>query len=268
MDMDKTLLDPSQIKPTKEGYSSLEEQIEFGRFNSVLTGAAPSLFEEFTATDQQMRFTLTASTYIKGDHSLQVFVNGQLMRVGADNDYIEVDNKTIEFCFGLDKDDVVVMRVNGGKSGPSLHEIYRAAHEQQEFQLASSYSTGNDSLVVFINGAYQTLGVDYIEVDSKNVHMIEPLEKDDLVIFRVEGLPAEMASFKSMVVNRTYDSRNKLIKEEAVGDGYHVIQEYYRDANGRPERCVIKQSGYTTTKTYIWAGDNCIRIEEDVVEGA
>lgn len=265
--MDKTLLDPSQIKPTKEGYASLEEQIEFGRFNSVLTGAAPTLFEEFTATDKQSRFELTASTYVKGDHSLQVFVNGQLMRVGADNDYIEVDNKTIEFNFGLDLDDIVVMRVSGGKSGPSLHEIYRATQGQQDFELASSYSTGNDSLVVFINGAYQTLGIDYTEVDSKNVRMTEPLEKDDLIIFRVEGLPATQSSFKSVVVNRTYDSRKKLIKEETVGDGIHIIQEYYRDADGKPERQVIKEAGYTTTKTYIWQDDMCVRIEEHVVEG-
>lgn len=265
--MDNTLIDPSQIKPTKEGYGSLGEQIEFGRFNSVLTGAAPSLFEEFISEEGQSLFTLTASTYILGDHSLQVFVNGQLMRVGADNDYIEVDNKQIQFNFGLDKDDVVVFRVNGGKSGPSLHEIYRAADGQVDFTLASSYSTGNDSLIVFINGAFQTIGIDYIEVDSKNVQMLEPLEEDDIVVFRVEGLPAEQSSIKSVVVSRTYDSRKKLIKEETVGDGIHIVQEYYRDADGKPERCIIKEAGFTTTKTYVWDGENCIRIEENVVEG-
>ena len=265
--MDNTLIDPRQIKPTKEGYENLNEQLEFGRFNSVLTGAAPTLFEEFVSQEGQRLFKLTASTYIVGDHSLQVFVNGQLMRVGLDNDYIEVDNTHIEFCFGLDKDDVVVLRVNGGKSGPSLHEIYRAVDGQVDFTLASSYSTDNDSLLVFINGAYQTLGIDYNEVDSKNVQMIEPLEENDIVVFRVEGLPAEMSSIKSVVVNRTFDSRNHIIKEETVGDGVHIIQEYYRDANGRPERCVIRQSGFTTTKTYIWENDNCIRIEVNVVEG-
>lgn len=265
--MDNTLIDPKQIKPTKEGYGSLDEQLEFGRFNSVLTGAAPSLFEEFTSKEGQRSFKLTASSYIVGDHSLQVFVNGQLMRVGSDNDYVEVDNSQIEFCFELDEDDIVVMRVNGGKSGPSLHEIYRATDGQVDFTLASSYSSGNDSLIVFINGAYQTLGVDYIEIDSKNVKMLEPLEYDDVVVFRVEGLPAEQSSIQSVVVNRTFDSRKKLVKEETVGDGIHIIQEYYRDADGKPERCVIREAGFTTTKTYIWDGDNCIRIEENVVEG-
>lgn len=265
--MDNTLIHPRQIQPTKEGYDNLSDQIEFGRFNSVLTGAAPSLFEEFVSVKEQRLFKLTASSYIVGDHSLQVFVNGQLMRVGADNDYIEVDNSQIEFCFGLDEDDVVVLRVNGGKSGPSLHEIYRAEEAQVDFTLASSYSTGNNSLVVFINGAFQSLDIDYIEIDSKNVQMLEPLEKDDIVIFRVEGLPAELSSIKSVVINRTFDSRKKIIKEETVGDGIHIIQEYYRDADGKPERCVIRESGFTVTKTYIWDGDNCIRIEENVVEG-
>lgn len=265
--MDDTLLDPRQIKPTKEGYENLNEQLEFGRFNSVLTGAAPSLFEEFVSEEGQRLFKLTASSYIIGDHSLQVFVNGQLMRVGADNDYIEIDNKQIEFCFGLDEDDVVVLRVNGGKSGPSVHEIYKADEGQVNFVLASSYSTGNDSLVVFINGAFQTIGIDYIEIDSKNVQMTEPLEKDDIVVFRVEGIPAEMYSVRSVVVSRTYDSRKNLVKEETVGDGVHIIQEYYRDAEGKPERCVIRESGFTVTKVYIWQGENCIRIEENVVEG-
>lgn len=264
--MDITLLHPSQIQPTKEGYDNLQDQIEFGRFNSVMSGAAPSLFEEFIVAEGQRTFTLTSSEFVKGDHSLQVYANGQLMRVGVDNDYIEVDNKTIEFNFDLFKDDVIVMRVNGGKSGPSLYEKVIATPLQTDFSLASSYSVGNNSLVVFINGAYQTLGIDYEEVDSKNVRMLEPLEDGDIVIFRVEGLPASETVHKAINTKRTYDANGLIIKEEAVGDGYHVIQEYFRDAHGRPETMTIADAGFTKIRKYIWVDDECVSIEETVVE--
>ena len=264
--MDNTLIHPSQIQPTKEGYDNLQDQIEFGRFNSVMTGAAPSLYEEFVSAEGQRDFTLTAGQYVVGDNSLQIYVNGQLMRVGADNDYIEIDNKSIQFTFGLYEEDVVVFRVNGGKSGPSLYETYIATDGQINFSLASSYSTGNNSLVIYINGAYQTLGIDYEEVDSKNVKMLEPLEDGDIVVFRVEGLPSEESTHKSVIMKRTYDANGLIIKEESIGDGIHIIQEYFRDADGKPQTMTIKEAGYTKVRTYTWDGDNCINIDEKVVE--
>ncbi len=264
--MDNTLLHPSQIQPTKEGYPNLQAQIEFGRFNSVMSGAAPALFEEFTAIEGQRTFQLTSSEFVKGDHSLQVFANGQLMRAGETNDYVEVDNKTIEFNFDLFKDDVIVMRVNGGKSGPSLYEKVIATASQETFVLASSYSVGNNSLIVYINGAYQTVGIDYEEVDSKTVRMIEPLEDGDIVIFRVEGLPVTESVHKAINTKRTYDANGLLIKEESIGDGYHVIQEYFRDANGLPETMKITEAGFTKIKKYTWVDEQCVSIEETVVE--
>ena len=266
--MENTLIDPSQIKPTKEGYDNLQDQIEFGRFNSVMTGAAPALYEEFNSTDGQQLFKLSAGEFIVGDNSLQIYVNGQLMRVGHDNDYRELDNQTIEFNFGLYEGDVVVFRVNGGKSGPSLYEKYLAKDGQVDFELASSYSTGNNSLIVYINGAYQTIGIDYEEIDSKHVKMLEPLEENDIVIFRVEGLPSEVQKHKNKSIKRTYDANGLLIKEESIGDGHHIIQEYFRDADGHPQEMTIKEAGYTKIRTYTWDGDNCIDIQETVVEAS
>ncbi|WP_421021284.1 hypothetical protein, partial [Klebsiella pneumoniae] len=99
--MNETQLDPRQVQPSREGFKSLHDQLEFGRFNSVKSGAAPTMFQEIQSTEGQTVFTLPNGTFTVGDHSLQVFVNGMLMREGKGNDYIEIDNRTIEFLFPL-----------------------------------------------------------------------------------------------------------------------------------------------------------------------
>lgn len=264
--LNPTRLHPEQIQATKPQFKNLYEQIEFGRFNSVKSTTAPTLYHEFIAEEGQRKFVLPAGTFVLGDHSLQVFVNGQLMRVGEDNDYQEIDSKTIEFNFGLDKDDIVVLRVNGGTSGPALYEGYRAEDGQTVFKLASSYQPGNNSLLVFVNGAYQTLHVDYEETDSLTVTFIEPLEKDDLVIFRVEGQPSTKSTHVDHDIYRFYDNHKQLIKEEFIGDGLHIVKEYYRDADGKPQRMIIRDSGFITERTYEWNGFQCIRITETTKE--
>jgi hypothetical protein len=263
---DKTLLDLRQIEASKEGYDNLYNQLEFGRFNSVKSGAAPTLYQEVVMEQDQRLVEIPQGTYTLGDNSLQVFVNGQMMRIGVDNDYEEIDNKTIEFTFGLDQYDVVVFRVNGGTSGPSLHENYRAVDQQTIFTLASGYTTGNHSLLVFVNGAYQTLDEDYIETDAKTVTFTEPLEPEDLVTFRVEGLPSITSKYKDVHRVMDYNTNGDLIREEWTGEE-HIIKEYYYDADGKPEKLIIKDSGYTITKQYQWAGIHCIDIVETVREG-
>ena len=264
--MNETQLDPRQVQPSREGFKSLHDQLEFGRFNSVKSGAAPTMFQEIQSTEGQTVFTLPNGTFTVGDHSLQVFVNGMLMREGKTNDYIEIDNRTIEFLFPLTSRDILVFRVAGGTSGPSLSERHQAVAHQTDFKLAGSYSTGNDSLLVFINGAYQTIGEDYVEVDAKTVRFNEGLEEGDLVTFRVEGLPAIESKYKNTHTHRQYDANMQLIKEEVTGDE-RTSKEYFYDEEGKPKMMITKDSGYTITKTYEWDGFNCININETVKEG-
>lgn len=265
-ELESTLLNPEQIKATKEGFKNLSDQLEFGRFNGKHTGSAPTLYEEFIALKNQRRFRLSASQYTMGDYSLQVFVNGQMMRVGADNDYEEVDNHTIEFTFDLDANEIVVLRVAGGTSGPSLHENYRAMKGQTICTLATSYTPGNHSLIVFVNGAYQTISVDYEETSARSVTFLEPLEEDDLVTFRVEGISTIDAKYQNRYIDRLYDAQKQLVREEEISGDIHIIKEYYRDADGRPERMIIRESGYVVEKTYVWSDNRCVHIDEEVKE--
>lgn len=262
-----TAIDLRQVESSKPGYKNLYEQLEFGRFNSVKSGAAPTLYHEIIAEEGQTTFVLPKGSFTIGDHSLQVFVNGQMMRVGLENDYTEIDNRTIEFTFGVSFEDVVVMRVNGGTSGPLLHENARATEGQTKFSLIGSYEIGNNSLIVFVNGAYQTLDVDYVETDAKNVTFTEPLEDRDLVTFRVEGLPSIQQKYSNSTTSRQYNANNELIREETIGESKHIIKEYEYDVDGRPLRLVIRDAGFIITRTYTWDEFICISINEEVKEG-
>lgn len=261
-----TIIDPRQVEASKPGYENLYEQLEFGRFNSVKSGAAPTLYQEVVATKDQREFAMPQGTFTMGDHSLQVFVNGQLMRIGADNDYIELSSNSIEFTFGLFADDVVVFRVNGGTSGPNLHEDHIAQNGQTVFNLAGSYAVGNHGLIVFVNGAYQTLDVDYIEDSAKTVVFTTPLEADDLVTFRVEGLPALANKYMNTGITRAYDNDGRIIREETVGDT-HIINEYEYDADGLPSRMITREAGFVITKIYTWENGRNTDIQTTVKEG-
>ncbi|MNP16056.1 hypothetical protein D3C76_1084350 [compost metagenome] len=214
----------------------------------------------------QREFKLVKGTYTLGDYSLQVIVNGQVMRTGADNDYVETDSRTITFNFDLDQDDVVVMRVNGGTSGPLLHEQHIASAGQTELDLAGSYEVGNNSLIVFINGAYQTINVDYLEDNPKKVIFTEPLEDGDMITLRVEGLPTVVNQYPNGVIISVYDNDNRIIREETTGDT-HVIKEFEYGTDGKPSRMIIRDGGFVTTKLYTWTGDLCTQIEQTVKEG-
>jgi len=262
-----TLIDPSQIKSSKDGFDTLYEQLEFGRFNSVKSGAAPTIYQEFVSVADQRIFQLVRGTYTMGDYSLQVIVNGQVMRVGIDNDYVETSPSSITFNFDLEADDVVVMRVSGGTSGPLLYEQHIAVEGQTELDLNGSYETGNHSLIVFINGAYQTITVDYAEASSKRITFMEPLEAGDRVTLRVEGLPTVVQSYPNGAIVSVYDNDQRIIREETTGDS-HTVKEFEYTTEGKPSRMIVRDGGFVTTKLYTWVGDLCTRIEQTVKEGS
>ncbi|AOQ24729.1 hypothetical protein MTAT_04720 [Moorella thermoacetica] len=86
--------------------------------STVASGAY--LYEEYIATAGQTVFKL-AGIYPVGNHSLQVFLNGLLQRPGQDNDYLEVDNRTVQFNRPLEAGSVVTFLVPG-KNNVSLQE--------------------------------------------------------------------------------------------------------------------------------------------------
>lgn len=262
---DHTILEPSQIAATKSGFENLQEQLDFGRFNSVKSGAAPTLYQEIIAVKGQRDVKMQVGSYTMNDHSLQVILNGQVQRSGASNDYIEIDSESIRFNYDLDDEDVVVLRVSGGTSGPLLHEMQQGRKGQTMIELNGSYETGNHSMILFINGAYQSFGVDYIEASSKQIKLIEPLEENDMITIRVEGLPTTVSQYGNTTTISTYDAAGQIIREEVTG-GSNTIKEFEYDTIGQPARMIIRENGYIITKIYSWDNGRCVKIDQVMKE--
>lgn len=73
-----------------------------------------------TATAGQTTFTFNTA-YTPGNNSLELFVNGVKVRVGADYDYIEVTSTSVQFNYGLSAGTQVEAVISGaGVSGPFL----------------------------------------------------------------------------------------------------------------------------------------------------
>lgn len=263
---DRNLIDLRQVEPSKPGYDNLYDQLEFGRFNSVKSGAAPTIYQEVVATAGQREVIIPNGRYTIGDHSLQVIVNGQVMRVGADNDYVETNSDRVTFTFDLFQNDVVVFRVNGGTSGPSLHEEQTAVAGQTEFNLIGSYTVGNSSLIVVVNGAWQAIVADYLETSPKVVTFTEGLEEGDRVLFRVEGLPSIQRKYEDNIVVQQFDNDKRIAHSETFGDT-HVIKEFEYDPDGFPKRMIIREGGFIITKEYIWVDGINTEIRTTVREG-
>jgi len=67
--------------------------------------------ERYSVQEGQREFH-TVGTYIPGSKTLFVYVNGILMFLGEDHNYIEIDSHTIRFNYPLEADDIVVLATN------------------------------------------------------------------------------------------------------------------------------------------------------------
>jgi hypothetical protein len=83
-----------------------------GGFITPTVASGSYLYEEYVAAPGQTEFVLRGS-YPVGNHSLRVFVNGLFQRPGPDNDYVEVDSRTVRFNSPLAGGSVVAFWVPG-----------------------------------------------------------------------------------------------------------------------------------------------------------
>lgn len=129
-----------------------------------------------TATAGQTVYTL-ATGYTVGNGSLIVLVNGALQTIGAN--YNETDNKTVTFTNPLVNGDKVAFLYKAN----TVNEAYTATAAQTVFPVVTGYTVGDNSMDVYLNGALQTIGVDYNETDNKTITFINPLVNGDSVSF-------------------------------------------------------------------------------------
>jgi hypothetical protein len=124
----------------------------------------------FDAVQNQKRFVLSES-YIPGANMINVFCQGLLQWLGIDFDYIEIDDKTIEFTYPLDAgENISVVCV------AALYnwiERFVSLQGQTVFELQNVYYTGRDDIIVYENGLQLTVGDDYKEISNRAIELVE-----------------------------------------------------------------------------------------------
>jgi hypothetical protein len=142
-------------------------------------GVGGALHEVHTASAGQTDILLTGS-YRVGVHELNVHLNGVFQVV--DIDYIELNNKTIQFIEPLEADDQVVLRVSEVRN-TSLHYEFTASAGQTVFNLPNPYRAGMNTLLVFIDGMLSRIVDDYIEVNDTTIQFHDPLHEGAKITF-------------------------------------------------------------------------------------
>jgi hypothetical protein len=86
-------------------------------------------------------------------------------------DYIEIDDKTIEFTYPLDAgENISVVCV------AALYnwiERFVSLQGQTVFELQNVYYTGRDDIIVYENGLQLTVGDDYKEISNRAIELVE-----------------------------------------------------------------------------------------------
>jgi hypothetical protein len=179
---------------------------------------------EFFADEGQQIFKLQ-DAYIVGSDDLQVLLNGILM--AKDEDYIEVDERTIQLIFPLEKDDYVVFSVSQKDMVPYVvvEKHFVDFNNQRVIMLNKAIGNNPDIMQVFLNGIAVSLGEnkDYLIYENKYVKFNYDLEIGDIVIARFETSSlADNFEFQFAQMQRVYMNVARQLQElrERVEDRF------------------------------------------------
>ena len=164
---------------------------------SFLTEATHTVFsplhEEVISSDGQTDF-IVQNKYMRGDHSLSVFVNG--LRLTEGDDYEELDAYRVRLL-GVPYPAATkfVFRQEGVQAAGQV--LYHGHDYQQQswsldfvategqtiFDLSETYIPGANMILVSASGLVQWLGegFDYMEVDEKQIRFNYPLEEGEQI---------------------------------------------------------------------------------------
>ena len=178
---------------------------------------ATRLRDEFSATASQTVFNLTFD-YELDEKALHVFVDGQLMRPGASNDYVETDATTITFNSGRTLGSDVVIETLRNAVPVDLDSVqfrddFTPLTSTSAFDLSSTFVANGKNLQVYIDGQLQTVTDDYTETDTDTVTFVDPVPSGSHVSFLYGKLAVsgdDAASVDGFSASQSYEA-NKLI---------------------------------------------------------
>jgi hypothetical protein len=144
------------------------------------------ILDEFFAYAGQQIFNLR-STYAINTNDLQVILNGILL--SKDDDYLEIDNKTIQILFPLQFEDYLIFTVSGQETIPNIIVEKHMISESKNRVILNHAIGSNPSVVqLFLNGISLSFGElhDYVILNNKTVMFNYVLDVGDIVIARFE----------------------------------------------------------------------------------
>jgi len=125
--------------------------------------------------------------FVKGRNELEVFRGG--LRQSVDDDYIEVDDKEIQFFDPLWAGEIVVMRVRdryGVANNLGFHSEYIITTEEtKDFTVNYKFDREGKWLEVYLNGILQSPGEDFVILTTNSIRFMENVPKGSLVYFRI-----------------------------------------------------------------------------------
>ncbi|WP_422661734.1 PA14 domain-containing protein (plasmid) [Paenibacillus sp. EC2-1] len=163
----------------------------------------------------------------------------------------------------------------------ALHEEYVATEGQRLFKLNGRYPVGKNALEVYVNGIYQSMDRDYIELDDGTVQFVDGLygpdavgRNADLVTFRVAAGAYDIHDVTQMsriadlerhheIDTTTHEvayeyNGDKVIKETYAGMKHSLIVEYQYDDRGRKELVTKTSADKITTERYLYNAEGLI----------
>lgn len=156
--------------------------------NSMSNVLSP-IHEEIISTDNQLEFKLK-NTYIVGNNSLSIYVNG--LRLECGKDYAETDKETITLNTAFPTGTKLIFRQIANSSmkveynnndyiQKTWKENINAVAGQTVIELNNTFIPGTGMIMVTLNGLLLWDGIeeDYIETNEKTLTFNYPLEEGD-----------------------------------------------------------------------------------------
>jgi hypothetical protein len=144
------------------------------------------ILDEFFANPGQNIFNLRGK-YAINTNDLQVILNGILLT--KDEDYIEIDEQTVEVLFPLEFQDYVVFSISGQDTIPYIVvEKHIVVEKKNEVLLNNAIGNNPSTVQVFLNGIAVSFGEqhDYLVEENKKLAFNYDLEVGDVVLVRFE----------------------------------------------------------------------------------
>lgn len=138
-----------------------------------------SFVHKVVATEGQ-RIIELPEAYVPGACQLMVTAQGLVQGLGEILDYIELDERRIQFNYDLEENEIIV--ITSTVDMYNWTETFISLRNQKRFILTHPYLAGKNDILVYEAGILLQAGEDYIETNDRTIDFVEPAYEGSAVI--------------------------------------------------------------------------------------